>query len=151
MPRLFAEYDYASGNKNLAGSTWSTHDQIYPSAHNKMDFADQFGWKNIEDLRTGVIEKVRKKWTLSEIFDDIWLASKNDAIYGTNGAVAVAAHPNATSTHVGTELDLISEYKPNRHITYGLGYARLFTGTFLNEATKGKDYNYPFTYATYVF
>lgn len=150
-PRIFAEYNYASGNKRVIGTTWSLHDQLYPSAHDKMDFADQFGWRNIEDLRTGVMEKVAKKWTLTEIFDDIWLASKYDAIYGTNGAVAVAAHPTATSTHVGTELDLISQYKPNRHITYGLGYARLFTGTFLAEATKGKDYNYPFTYATYVF
>ena len=150
-PRAFVEYNYASGEKNLAGTTWSTHDQLYPSAHDKMDFADQFGWRNIKDLRAGFEEKVARKWTLTEMFDDIWLASKADAIYGTNGAVAVAADPRATSTHVGTELDLISQYKPNRHITYGLGYARIFTGTFLNEATKGRDYNYPFTYATYVF
>lgn len=50
-PRVFGEYNYASGNKNPNGSMWGTHDQIYPSAHDKMDFADQFGWRNIEDLR----------------------------------------------------------------------------------------------------
>ena len=151
QPRLFAEYNYASGNKNPNGNTWGTHDQIYPSSHDKMDFADQFGWRNIEDLRAGVNEQIAAKWTLTEVFDDFWLATRNDAVYGSSGAIAVAAHPNATSTHLGSELDLIAEYKQNRHVTYGFGFAHLFTGQFLNEATQGKDYNYPFAYVTYGF
>ena len=150
-PRLFAEYNYASGNRNPHSNTWGTHDQVYPSAHNKMDFADQFGWKNIEDLRAGASEKMAKKWTLTEIYNDFWLATKNDAVYASNGSIAIAAHPLATSNHIGSELDVIAEYAQNRHVTYGLGFAHLFTGRFLNEATHGKDYNYPFAYATYVF
>ena len=151
QPRPFAEYNYASGNKHPNGDTWGTHDQIYPSSHDKMDFADQFGWRNIEDLRVGVDEKVGAKWTLTEVFDDIWLATKNDAVYASGGAIAVSANPAATSTHIGTELDLIAEYKQNKHVTYGFGLAHLFTGQFLNESTHGKDYNYPFAYATYGF
>jgi hypothetical protein len=151
QPRPFAEYNYASGNRNPSGNTWGTHDQIYPSAHDKMDFADQFSWKNIEDIRLGVDEKAARKWTLTEVFEDVWLATKNDAVYGDSGAIAVAADPNATSRHLGTELDLIAEYKQNAHVLYGFGYARLFTGTFLNETTHGKDYNYPFAYVTYGF
>lgn len=150
-PRLFGEYNYASGNKNPNGNTWGTHDQIYPSAHDKMDFADQFGWRNIEDLRTGVIEKFGAKWQLTEVFNDLWLATKNDAVYNNAGAIAVAAHPGATSRHLGTELDLIAEYKENRHVTYGFGFAHIFTGKFLDQVTPGKDYNYPFAYLTYIF
>jgi hypothetical protein len=150
-PRLFAEYNYASGNRNPNSNTWGTHDQIYPSAHDKMDFADQFGWRNIEDLRLGVDEKVAAKWTLTEAFEDFWLATKNDAMYGSSGAIAIPAHPNATSNHIGTELDLIAQYKQNQHVTYGFGLAHLFTGRFLNDATRGKDYNYPFAYVTYGF
>jgi hypothetical protein len=150
-PRLFVEYNYASGTRNPNGNVWGTHDQIYASGHDKMDFADQFGWKNIEDLRIGASEKLGKKWTLTEIFNDVWLATKNDALYGDSGAIAIAAHPNATSRHVGTELDLIADYKQNRHVTYGFGFAHLFTGQFLNEASNGKDYNYPFAYVTYIF
>jgi hypothetical protein len=116
-----------------------------------MDFADQFGWRNIEDLRVGVEEKVAAKWTFMEVFNDFWLATKNDAVYASSGAIAVAADPNASSRHIGTELDLIAEYKQNPHVAYGFGLAHLFTGQFLNEATKGKDYNYPFAYVTYGF
>jgi len=42
---------------------------------------------------------------------------------------------------LGIELDLIAEYKQNHHVTYGFGLAHLFTGQFLKEATRGKDYN----------
>jgi hypothetical protein len=116
-----------------------------------MDFADQFGWRNIEDIRAGVDEKVGKKWTLTAMFDDFWLATKNDAVYGSSGAISIAAHPGATSSHLGEELDLIAEFKQNRHVDYGFGFCHLFTGQYLNEATPGKDYNYPFAYVSYVF
>jgi len=151
QPRAFAEYNYASGNKNPDSRTWGTHDEIYPSSHDKMDFADQFGWRNIKDIRAGVDEKVGKKWTLTAMFDDFWLATKNDAVYASSGAISIAAHPGATSSHLGEELDLIAEYKQNRHVDYGFGFCHLFTGQYLNEATPGKDYNYPFAYVTYVF
>jgi Alginate export len=148
-PRLFAEYNYASGNRNPNGNTWGTHDQIYASAHDKMSFADQFGWRNIEDIRAGADERAGKRWTLSEVVDDFWLATKNDAVYANSGAIGIAAHPGATSSHLGMELDLIAEFKQDRHVTYGFGFCHLFTGAYLNEATHGKDYNYPFAYLTY--
>ena len=150
-PRPFVEYNYATGNRNPQGKTWTTHDQIYPSSHDKMDFADQFGWRNIEDLRAGVMENVAKRWTFTEMINNVWLATKNDAVYAENGAASVAADPRARSRHLGTELDLIATFKQNAHITYGFGFAHLFTGAFLKEATPGKSYNYPFAYVTYVF
>jgi hypothetical protein len=151
QPRLFVEYNYGSGTKNPNSDTWGTHDQIYPSSHDKMDFADQFGWRNIQDIRAGVDEKVAKRWTLTEMVNDVWLATKNDAVYTASGAISIAAHPGASSSHLGTELDFIADFKQNRHVDYGFGFCHLFTGQYLNEATPGKDYNYPFTYVTYVF
>lgn len=150
-PRLFIEYNYGSGNKNPAGSTWGTHDQIFPSAHDKMDFADQFGWRNIKDLRAGIQEKFGRKWTLSQLVDNVWLATKYDSMYANSGGVSVRADPRVTSTHAGTELELIAEYKESKHITFGFGLAHLFPGAFLNQTTPGRDYNYPFAYSTYVF
>jgi hypothetical protein len=81
-----------------------------------MSFADQFAWRNIEDVRAGVDERVAKKRTLTEVFDHFWLATKNDALYASSDAIAFAADPKATSSHLGTELDLIAENKQNRHV-----------------------------------
>ena len=86
-----------------------------------------------------------------QVVDNVWLATKNDALYSNSGAISVAAHPNASSAHLGTEIELIAECKQDQHITYGFGLAHLFTGQFLKEATPGKDSNYPFAYVTYGF
>ena len=48
-PRVFAQYDYASGNGNPAqNATHSTFDTIYPTAHDRFGITDLFGFQNIE-------------------------------------------------------------------------------------------------------
>jgi hypothetical protein len=61
-------------------------------------------------------------------------------VYASSGAISIAPHPGATSSHLGSELDLIAEYKQNPHVSYGSGFCHLFAGQYLNEATHGKDY-----------
>jgi Alginate export len=150
-PRPFVEYNYASGNRNPQSNTWTTHDQIYPSAHDKMEFADQFGWRNIKDLRVGMMQNVARRWEFTEMVNSLWLATKNDAVYSSSGAPSIPANPSATSTHLGTEVDLIGTFEQNTHVTYGFGFGYLFTGAFLKQSTPGRNYYYPFAYVTYVF
>ncbi len=150
-PRLFAEGNYATGNNNPTGTTWSTFDQIYPTSHNKLDFADQVGRKNVEQIRAGGRESVFRKLKLNETWEDIWLATTHDALYASSGAVSVAADPAAPSRHVGQELDFWAEAELDRGLSGGAGYCRLFAGPFLKAATSGKDYNYPFIFLTYRF
>ncbi|MEI9976751.1 MAG: alginate export family protein [Ignavibacteriota bacterium] len=103
------------------------------------------------DLRAGVNQKIARRWTLTEVCDNLWLATKNDAVYGDSGAISIAAAPTATSRHLGTELDLIADFQQNQHVTYGFGLAHIFSGAFLRQTTPGKDFNYPFVYVTYKF
>jgi hypothetical protein len=150
-PRPFIEADYASGNRNPAGHDWNTFDQIYPSGHDKLDFTDQVGWRNIKEVRTGVEENPFRKWKFRQTFEDFWLASTHDALYNASGAVLVAAPKIPGSDHVGEELDIIFEYRWFRSDIVGFGYGRLFTGQFLNANTPGKDYNIPYVYSTWNF
>jgi hypothetical protein len=150
-PRVFIESNFASGTRNPNSHTWSTFDQIYPSSHDKLGFADQVGWRNIQQLRTGVGEAVGKKWRLKQTYEDLWLATVHDSLYASSGAVSITAHPTASSRHIGSEIDAVAEYQVNPAMTLGFGYAHLFTGQFLNQVSPGKDYNYPFTYMSYRF
>jgi Alginate export len=150
-PRIFIESNYASGSKNPSGHTWGTFDQIYPSNHDKLDFADQFGRKNIQQVRAGVAESIGKKWKLRQTYEDLWLATTNDALYASSGAISIAADPKASSRHIGQEVDFTAQYQVNKGITAGFGYARLFSGRFLKTVSPGKDYGYPFVYLTYGF
>jgi hypothetical protein len=150
-PRIVIESNYASGSKDPAGHTWGTFDQVYPSNHDKLDFADQVGRGNIQQVRAGIEETVRKKWKFRQAYVDLWLATTHDALYASSGAVSIAADPAASSRHVGQEVDPTGECQLHIGITTGFGYARLFTGRFLQTVSPGKDYSYPFVYLTYHF
>jgi hypothetical protein len=150
-PRVFFESNYASGSKNPSGRTWGTFDELYPSNHDKLDFADQFGRKNIQQVRAGVGETIGKKWKLRQTYESLWLATTHDALYASSGAISISADPNATSRHIGQEVDISAQYQVNGGIAAGFGCARLFSGRFLKTVSPGKDYTYPFVYLTYRF
>jgi hypothetical protein len=130
-PRVFIESNYASGSKNPSGHTWGTFDQIYPSNHDKLAFTDQFGRRNIQQVRAGVEETAGKKWKCRETYESLWLATTHDAVYASSGAISIPADPKAISRHLGQEADISAEYQVNEGIATGFGYARLFTGRFL--------------------
>jgi hypothetical protein len=149
-PRVFLEGNYASGTKNPNGHEWNTFDELYPSNHDKLGFADQVGRRNLVQFRTGVEEDLTKKWKIKQQFESYWLVTSNDNFYASSGAIAVAAHPGA-SRHIGNELDLVAEYVVNKGLSFGFGYARMFAGQFLNTTTQGHDYSYPYAYFEYNF
>jgi hypothetical protein len=149
-PRVYLEGNYASGTKNPAGRDWNTFDSLYPSNHDKLGFADQVGRRNIVQFRVGVEENLSKKWRIRQAFEGFWLATSHDNFYASSGAISVPARPGA-SRHIGNELDLIAEYKMNKGLNFGFGYARLFAGQFLRTTTRGHDYQYPYAYMEYNF
>jgi hypothetical protein len=150
-PRIFIESNYASGPRNLSGHTWGRFDQIYPSNHDKLAFSDQFGRKNIQQIRTGVEEMIGKKWKLRQSYENLWLATTHDALYASSGAISIPADPRAPSRHIGHEVDISAQHQVNERITAGFGYSRLFTDRFLKTVSPGKDDTYPFVYLTYAF
>ena len=150
-PRIFVESNYASGTRNPGGQTWSTFDQIYPSNHDKLGFADQIGRKNIQQVRAGVEETIDKKWKLRQAYEDFWLATTHDALYANSGVISAPADPTAPSRHIGQEIDFVAQYQVHKSITAGFGYARLFSGRFLKTVSPGKDFGYPYAYLTYGF
>jgi hypothetical protein len=148
-PRPFLESNYASGTKNPSSTNWGTFDQLYPSAHDKLDFADQVGWRNIEQVRTGAEESLGRKWKLKQTYESFWLASEKDALYTASGAPVVQSLSGTAGKHVGQELDFVAVYTFNSALETGFGYANLYPGRFLDTLTPGKDYTYPWFYLTY--
>jgi len=62
----------------------------------------------------------------------------------SGGGVLSEASSRNASRHVGNEFDLVAEYEVNMGLNFGFGYARMFTGQFLNKTTSGHDYSYPY-------
>jgi|HubBroStandDraft_1064217.scaffolds.fasta_scaffold15391_2 hypothetical protein len=140
-PRIFAQYDYASGNGNpKVNTTHSTFDTIYPTAHDRFGTSDLFGWQNIEAVRAGATIEPHRRLTVTAQGLDFWAASALDSIYNTSGS-SITFNKTANGRHVGAEVDGYSWYELNRHFNLGGGYAHFVGGQFLDSATA-HQYNY---------
>jgi hypothetical protein len=143
-PRVFWQYDYASGDKNPTDGVHGTFDTMYPTAHDRFGITDQFGWQNIVAERAGVTIEPRRRWTVTGQYLDFWLASATDALYNTSGGVIVRDTTGSSGTHIGQEADVYTWYELNRHVNVGVGVGHLMGGQFLDKLTKGPNYNYPY-------
>jgi hypothetical protein len=143
-PRVFGQYDYASGDKNPADGTHGTFDTMYPTAHDRFGVTDQFGWQNIVAGRAGLTVEPSRRWTVTAQYLDFWLASATDALYNTSGGPIVRDLTGKSGTHVGEEFDIYTWFELNRHLNLGMGIGRLRPGTFLANTFRGATYEYPY-------
>jgi hypothetical protein len=150
-PRVFGEFNHASGDTNAKDGTRGTFDQLYPTGHDKYGLADQVGWKNINHLRAGVELKPTTKWQVSGGYHSYWLASATDALYNAGGAVVARSTAGTAGRYVGQEVDIQTAYAYSPQLQLAGGFAHLIPGTFLKNTTQGHAYSYPFVMVTYVF
>lgn len=143
-PRVFYQYDYATGDRNAHDGVHGTFDTMYPTAHDRFGIADLFGWQNIVSQRVGLTVEPRHRWTVTGQYLDLWLASSTDALYNTSGGVIVRDLSGRSGTHIGREYDGYTWYELNRHCNVGVGVGHLQGGRFLESTSKAPNYNYPY-------
>jgi hypothetical protein len=150
-PRLFVEYNFATGDGNAADQKRQGFDQLYPTPHDKTGLADQVGWKNIHHVRGGLELRPTAKLSASTSYHSWWLANTHDALYGVSGALVAKVAGGSAGRHVGQEVDVQAGYPLTPQIQIAPGYSHIFPGTFLNRATPGKAYNLGYLMVTYQF
>jgi hypothetical protein len=146
-PRLSAEYSYASGDKTVKDGSRNTFDQFYPSNHGYYGMFDQFGWKNLKNVRTGFDCQASKKLKFRADFNEFYLASVQDGLYNSSGT-SVVLNRKASSSHIGSSVGATAMYQWTKVWKFGAGYSQLFVGDFLKESNTTFGYRYP--YVTFV-
>jgi hypothetical protein len=150
-PRVFAEYNHASGDRNPTDGRRGTFDQLYPTGHDKLGLADQVGWRNVENGRAGLELKPTKKLSMSGSYHSWWLANAHDGLYSASGALVARVANGSAGRYVGQEADIQSTYPLTTQMQLGVGYAHIFPGTFLKKTTPGKPYDFSYVMVTYLF
>jgi hypothetical protein len=141
-PRIFTQYDYASGNSDPAkNATHSTFDTIYPTAHDRLGVVDLFGWQNIESVRAGATVEPHRRLTFTVQGLDDWAVDALDSIYNTSGS-AIVNNKTDHGRHVGAEVDGYSWYELNRHFNVGGGIGYFGGGQFLTNVASSHSYTY---------
>jgi len=146
--RFSAEYNYGSGDSNPNDGRRGDFDNLYPT--DKYGTCDNIAWRNIHETIVNVEWKPTRKLKTKLAWHDFWVASRKDALYAIAGAV-LARNPNATSSHVGNELDVRVIWQATPHFQLFCGYAYMFSGEYLKQATKGSNIHYPYVMWTYSF
>jgi hypothetical protein len=136
LPRVYAEFNRATGDLNPRDGAHGAFDPLFPSVHDKFGVADQFCWTNIVHGRAGFQFKARRNLTLSTAYQSFWLASMRDGIYG-GGKVIIASNG---SRHIGQEADLQARWMPGRQTLVDVAIGHIFPGSFLRNAGRG-SYN----------
>jgi hypothetical protein len=154
--KLTSEYNYATGDRNPSDGTRQTFDQLYPTGHDKLGLADQVGWRNVHHIREGFEFTPFKATPVSVNYHSWWLADTADALYAASGAALArvtlpAPGEKPTDPHVGQEIDIQVTRNITPQLAVAGGYAHMFTGPFLKQATPGASYSQPYVMVTYVF
>jgi hypothetical protein len=143
-PRIFAQYDYASGDKNPKDGLHGTFDTMYPTAHDRFGITDEFGWQNIVAARSGFTIEPRRRWTVTAQYLNFLLANATDSLYNNSGEAIVRDPTGKSGTQIGQEFDVYTWFELNRHLNLGCGIGHLIPGGFLVSTTKASTYNYPY-------
>jgi len=149
--KLISEYNYASGDRDALDGTRGTFDQLYPTGHDKLGLSDQVGWRNVHHLREGVEFSPVRNTPISVSYHTWWLASRTDGLYAATGALIARVPGGAASSHVGHEIDIQASRALTPQIALVGGYAHMWAGAFLKQATPGASFSAPYVMATYTF
>ncbi len=130
-PRLFAELNRASGDRNPGDGVHGAFDSLFPSAHDKFGTADQFTWTNILHARSGIEYRIRRGLTVATAYNSFWLASRR--------------------THVGQEADVQVQWKLAARTLIDFGFGSIFPGEYLRKTGRGTAYQCVFLGVTQRF
>jgi hypothetical protein len=153
-PRLYFEYNFATGDDDPTDGDIGTFQNLFPSNHNKYGVMDLFAWQNLSSPDVRFRVQPIKKVSLETAFYSFWLADTNDSWYRANGTTRVRpltpAARNASS-YAGSEVDLLVTYQPFKPLTIWAGYSHFFAGDYLNATGRSDDADYGYVQATISF
>ncbi len=138
-PRIFAEFNRASGDQNPRDGIHGAFDPLFPSSHDKFGAADQITWTNISHARAGLQYGVRAGLAVTASYNSFWLANRRDGLY-SGGRVLIASNA-LEGNHIGQEADLQAKWSATRHTLVDLVVGHIFPGEFLRNAGRGSAYN----------
>ena len=149
--KLTGEYNYATGDADPSDGIRGAFDQLYPTPHDKTGLADQIGWKNVHHVRAGFEFTPWRGLPITTNYHSWWLAETRDGVYSAGGLPVARVIAGAASRHVGQEVDVQAARAITSQMQLAAGYAHVFTGAFLKQATPGSSFSHPYVMVTYVF
>ncbi len=141
-PRIYGEYNHASGDRNPTDGKFQTFDNLFPTNHNKYGYIDLISLKNINDYMIGASVKPHTRLFFSADFHWFVLDAKESAWFNVAGAGGTVRAANANADeHLGNEIDLLATYQLTARVGLLAGYSHFFAGPFAKDTGAHDDAN----------
>ncbi len=153
-PRLWAEYNFATGDGNPGDNDIETFQNLFPTNHKFYGIMDLFSWQNMHNPMISVRVCPSEKVTAQVDYHAFWLANTDDVWYRANGMTAVRQSTpaaRAASNFVGQEIDFIVTWNATKSLQFQGGYAHFFAGDYLADTGPSDDADFGYLQATLSF
>jgi hypothetical protein len=154
-PRLYAEYNYASGDDDPSDTgNIGTFQNLFPTNHKFYGMLDVFSWQNMHNVMLSSRVAPAKNVTVQLDYNVFWLADTNDGWYRANGTTVVRpvnAAARSANSFAGSEIDLVATWSANKHFHLQGGYSHFFAGNYLGDTGTHADADFGYIQATISF
>ncbi len=150
-PRVFLEYNYATGDRDPADGDTETFQNLFPTNHKFYGYMDFFSWQNLHNPALSFSVAPSKNLTLRADGHLFWAAETSDAWYRANGTTAVRPVNSGADSYEGAEIDLTALWKPKKWLTVQAGYSHFFAGDYLKATGASDDADFVYTSVTFDF
>ncbi len=153
-PRLWAEYNFATGDSNPADNDIETFQNLFPTNHKFYGIMDLFSWQNMHNPMLSLRVAPCKKVTATLDYHAFFLANTDDVWYRANGITPVRPLTPAARTasnFVGQEVDFVVTWNATKALQVQAGYAHFFAGDYVSGTGPSDDANFGYLQATLTF
>ena len=150
-PRLYLEYNQASGDDDSTDSKTNTFIPVYQKVHAPYGLMDFFRWQNMREIAVRLDVSPVDKLILIPQVNFFWLENKNDAWYTSSGSIKRYTTSGHRDSYVGNEFSIRAQYQINKNVGWESGYAHFFTGSYVEDSGTNDDANWVYTQLMYKF
>jgi hypothetical protein len=150
-PRLFAEYNYATGDSDPADGDVGTFQNLFPTNHKFYGYMDVFSWQNLHHPAVSFSVTPSKTVKLQLDYHGFWIADTSDSWYRANGVTAVRPAKAGADSFAGTELDFTVTWKAAKQLSFLAGYSHFFAGDYLKATGASDDADFAYVQMTIDF
>lgn len=140
-PRLSAELFWAGKD----------YDQLYPTTHKWLGFADVFGRKNISGWAAHLNFIPYENFTALVDYHSFRRTSVDSTAFKTNGSTAIGTTTASASQDLGYEVDCTLKYKTSKSLIISGGYSFFSPGEYLKSQFSNKTPEFYFAQVEAIF
>ncbi len=154
LPRVGAEYNYASGDRNAADGDIETFQNLFPTNHKFYGIMDLTAWQNMHQAAVGASVQPCKTLAVRIDYRAFFIASTDDVWYRANGTTPVrplTAAAREAGKYEGSQIECVLSWTPRKSLQVQAGYAHFIPGDYLEDTGPASAADFGYIMTTFTF